>query len=115
MRLYRILIAPANQKLAAYMTPERRISQEPWTAKVGDFLLGNITEDDLIAAAASPDATKDQGQHCEAWYYAGMKRLLAGDKKVAADDFNRCLATKQTRFTEYRLAEGELEALGKAN
>jgi hypothetical protein len=44
-----------------------------------------------------------------------MKRLLAGDKKTAADDFNHSLATKQTRFTEYRLAEAELKVLGLAN
>jgi len=44
-----------------------------------------------------------------------MKRLLAGDKKTAADDFNRSLATKQTRYTEYRLAEAKLTALGLAN
>ncbi len=97
------------------MNPERQLSQEPWVVKVGAFLLGNVTEDDLMTAAASPDAAKDQGQHCEAWYYAGMKRLLAGDKKTAADDFNHSLATKQTRFTEYRLAEAELKVLGLAN
>jgi tetratricopeptide (TPR) repeat protein len=102
----------ANRELAAYMNPERKLSQEPWVVKVGAFLLGNLTEDDLLTAAASPDTAKDQGQHCEAWYYSGMKQLLAGDKKTAADDFNRSLATKQTGYTEYRLAESESEALG---
>jgi hypothetical protein len=55
------------------------------------------------------------GQHGEVWYYAGMKRLLAGDKETAADDFNRSLTAKQIRYSEYRLAEAELEALGLAN
>jgi hypothetical protein len=41
-----------------------------------------------------------------------LKQLLAGDKKTAADDFNRSFATKQTGYTEYRLAESESEALG---
>jgi tetratricopeptide (TPR) repeat protein len=42
---------------------------------------------------------------------AGMKRLLAGDKKTAADYFTRCLATKRTRFAEYILASAELKSL----
>jgi hypothetical protein len=48
--------AEANRELAAYMNPERQLSQEPWVVEVGAFLLGNVTEDDLLTAAASPDA-----------------------------------------------------------
>jgi lipoprotein NlpI len=75
---------------------------------VASHLLGNVTEADLFAAAASPDAKKESGQHCEAWFYAGMKKLLAGEKKAAADCFHKCLATEQKTFTEFQLAQSEL-------
>jgi len=88
---------------------------EPWVAKIGAFLLGKLAEDDFIAASVVTDHDKDQGQHCEAWYYAGMKCLLSGDKKAAADDFGQCLDTKQAGFTEYILAKAELKALGIGN
>jgi hypothetical protein len=65
----------------------------------------------LIAAAASPDGPKDKGQHCEAWYFAGMKRLLAGDKPGAIEAFHKCLTTGQKDYCEFLLAEAELQAL----
>ena len=63
------------------------------------------------AAAVSPDAKTDQSQHCETWYFAGMKRLLTGDRKGAVDAFHQCLATGQKDSYEYILAQGELQAL----
>ena len=45
----------------------------------------SITEADLFAAAASSDAEKQVGQNCEACFFAGMKRLICGDKQAAAD------------------------------
>jgi hypothetical protein len=74
-------------------------------------LLQKTTESDFVAAAASPDAKKNREQHCEAWYYAGMRRLLAADKKLAADYFTKCLATETTNLDEYVSAKGELKAL----
>ena len=97
----------ANKELVAYFnTTDGR-----WTSKIASFLLGNLSEADFIAAAASSDAKTDRGQHCELWFYAGMKELLAGNKPAAADYFKKCLATQQVTFYEYRLAKGELKAL----
>lgn len=42
----------------------------------------------------------------------GIKRLLAADKKGAADAFEKSLATNSPRFQEY-LAEFELKQIGK--
>ena len=81
----------------------------------GRFLLYQISESDLLVGATSPDVEKDRAQHCEAWYYAGMKRLLAGDKKTAADCFDKCLGTQENTFDEYMLAKAELKSLGTTN
>ena len=106
----------ANKELAAFLVQRLRDNQDAasddWFSKVAGYLLGSITEPDLFAAAASSDAKKDSGQRCEAWFYAGMKKLLAGDKRTAADDFRNCLATRQDAFVEYQMAQAELKALG---
>jgi hypothetical protein len=58
------------------------------------------------------DPKTDRGQHCEAWFYVGMKKLLAGDESAAAECFKKCLATEERTFTEYQFSKGELKALG---
>ena len=52
------------------------------------------------------------GRVCEAWFYAGMKRLAAGDKRTAIELFKKCLATDQKTFVEFGLAATELKMLG---
>jgi lipoprotein NlpI len=104
--------AQANEELAAYLDKEGGVSREDWTTKIGMFLLDKIGEADFLAAASSPDTQKDRNQHCEAWYYAAMKRLFAGDKKTASDYFDKCLGTQVTGFNEYIFAQTELKALG---
>jgi lipoprotein NlpI len=82
-------------------------------SKVAGHLLGKVPEADLFAAAKSPDPHKERCRLCEAWFYAGMKRLLGGDKAAAAADFQKCLATGEKTFSEYRFAAAELKALGQ--
>jgi lipoprotein NlpI len=103
----------ANKELAAFLDKRRDETPEEWTSKVAGHLLGNLSEADLFAAAKSSDAKKERGLFCEAWFFAGMKKLLGGDKATAADYFRKCIATGQTDFVEYQLAQSELEALTK--
>lgn len=101
-------LATANQELSAYLKNRRPASAHDWLSTIGAFLLGQIDESDFLAAANSGDPQTDRAQHCEAWFYAGMKRLLAGDKQVATNYFKNCLATQETAFDEYILAQAEL-------
>jgi lipoprotein NlpI len=102
-----------NKELSDYLGKRPSAASGDWVSKVAGHLLGNIAEADLFAAAASPDAKTDSGQRCEAWFYAGMKKLFDGDKKTAANYFQKCLATDQKDFNEFQLAQSELKALGK--
>jgi tetratricopeptide (TPR) repeat protein len=104
--------AEANRALAAFLGSRRNMPAADWISKIGRFLLDQISESDFLGDANSSDVEKDRAQHCEAWYYAGMKRLLAGDKKTAADYFNKCLGTQEKDFDEYILAQAELKSLG---
>jgi tetratricopeptide (TPR) repeat protein len=105
--------AEANRELAAYFSSRRNTTATDWVSKIARFLLDQISETELDAA--STDVEKDRAPHCEAWYYAGMKRLLAGDRKTAADCFDKCLATQETTFDAYLLARAELKSLETTN
>jgi len=104
--------AAADAELATDM--EKQLSGEPddWSSKIASFLLEKLSETDLLAAAAnSREADTKRDQTCDAWYYAGMKRLLAGDKSAAIDNFHNALATQATTENEYQFAGSELKAL----
>ena len=98
----------ADTGLAQYLESRTQPLLEPWIANIGQFLLGKLAERDFIASANATDPEEKLGQLCEAWYYAGMKRLLSGDKQGGLDDLRHCTETKKTGFFEYTLAEAEL-------
>jgi lipoprotein NlpI len=50
---------------------------------------------------------------CEAYYYAGIKRLLANDPAAAKDLFKKCMETGVKESTSYTSAAAELDALNK--
>ncbi len=120
-RLYLWLIASrqnledhANEELASSLQNDWNSSPEDLSSKIAAFLLGHISEGELIANAASPDPSREPGQFCKAWYFAGMKRLLAGDTAAATFYFNKCLGTGQKGICEYLFAQGELQTLGRS-
>jgi len=104
----------ATHELAAYLAARKTGRPGDWPSTVGRFLIGQLTEADLLRAAANPDAQTDREQHCEAWFYAGMKQLLAGDSTTAAGDFQKCQATGVENFEEYSSAGAELKLLPPA-
>jgi len=101
----------ANQNLSDALQNNWSQTSDDVVTKIASYLLDRTTEADLIAAAASPNAKKDAGQHCRIWYFIGMKRLLAGDKTAAIDYFRKCVATGQKDYCEYILAQAELQVL----
>ncbi|HWB59010.1 MAG TPA: tetratricopeptide repeat protein [Chthoniobacteraceae bacterium] len=91
----------------------KKMTPGDWPVKVAGHLLGTVSEEALLAAANSSDPKTDGDQHCEAWFYTGEKRLLAGDKAGAIDHFHKCIATGRTDFVEYEMARAELKNLGE--
>ncbi len=103
--------AQADQDLSTAMESSWNSPPDDTNTKTANYLLGRMNEADYLASATSPDAKTDQAQHCLTWYFAGMKRMLMGDKKGAIEAFRQCVATGQTDFNEYVLAQAELQAL----
>lgn len=84
-----------------------------WVTTIARFLGGQATEAELLTAARSNDAATDRGQRCEAYFYAGSKLLIDGQKDAARERFKKCLDAVEKDFAEHLCAELELKALGK--
>jgi lipoprotein NlpI len=100
-----------TRALADYLSHRMTGVPDDWPSKIGLFLTGKISEADLLAAAANPSVKVDREQHCEAWFYAGTKRLIDGDKPTAEDYYRKCIKTGITYFEEYQSAEAEMNAM----
>ena len=82
-------------------------------ARIDNFLLGKMSEQDLLDAADSVEEKKGPEPQCEARYYAGLKRLLNADKAGAAEAFRKAVATGEKTTNEYDFAEAKLKDLGR--
>jgi lipoprotein NlpI len=101
----------ADADLSTALLNEWNSTPEDLTSKIAAFLLGHINENDLIANAASPDPSREPGQYCRVWYFAGMKRLLGGDTPIAASYFQKSVETGQKDFSEYAFARAQLQSM----
>lgn len=72
-----------------------------------------MSEQDFLAAADSVEEKKRPERQGEAWYYAGLRRLLNGDKAGAAEAFRKAVATGEKTTNENDFAEAELKDLGR--
>ncbi len=104
----------ADRDLAAYQKMRDVKDPHEWHAALIAFFLGQLKEPDLLAAAEASDASSRSGNLCEAWYYAGKIRSIAGDDKTAAEYFAKCIATGQQNYDEYNMAQVELQRLRSA-
>ena len=99
----------ATKELQTYLDNRKTGTPDDWPSKIANFLTGQLTEPDFFKAAENSNQQTDSGQHCEAYFYAGSKRLVEGDKTTATDYFKKCLATDVKGFTEYSSATAELK------
>jgi tetratricopeptide (TPR) repeat protein len=65
----------------------------------------------MLVTGLPPYPRMDFPKRCQAWFYTGMKRLLAGDKESAKQAFQDCGPTRQVTLAEYQLAQAELKEL----
>lgn len=103
-------MASATTDLQTYLTNRTTGKPDDWDSQIGHFLTGQLTEDQFLAAAAKVDPQTD-GALCQAYFYAGSKHLISGDKVTAKDDFQKSIATNQKYYEEYFSAAAELKLL----
>lgn len=71
---------------------------DAWQVRLLEFCRGKTTADQLLAQATTLE------QRCEAFYYTGEQKRLAGDVASANQSYNSCVETGLAQFFEYRLA-----------
>jgi lipoprotein NlpI len=105
----------ATTELSAYLKSLQGTQGADWTAKIGQFLVGTMTEDDFlnVAKTSARNPKQQNVQLCQACYYAGMKHLIAGDKDGANTLLKKCTSTGEKGVMEYASAVAELSALKK--
>jgi tetratricopeptide (TPR) repeat protein len=99
----------ATGELREYWNFRKIGTGDDWQSKISNFLTGQLNEADLFNAARAGE------QHCAAYFYAGSKRLIEGDKATATDYFEKCLSTDEKTLCEYDSAAAELKFLKTTN
>lgn len=102
----------ADKEFSDYLATRHADSDKFFPAAAG-YLLGTVSEADMLASAKFFIPDLEARQKAQASYYMGMKKLLAGDKEGAAACFNKCVATGVKDLSERQLSAAELKALGK--
>lgn len=96
-----------EKSLRTIVTEEK----DGWTRTLARFMLGELAEEDLLRLAEQGKPTDLPGQRCEAFYYAGQLRLVAGDKSSARELFQRAIDAHYPSYVEHGLAVHELRRL----
>jgi len=102
---------PATKELLTYLDNRKTGKPDDWQSQIARFLIGQLAEPAFFKATENANKYIERGQLCEAWFYAGTKHLIDGDKATAAEYFNKCLATGRPDFYEYQSAAAELKLL----
>ncbi len=99
--------AQADTKLAADIAipaPKRQ-----WGDALLVYLADKQTEADLRKAINTTDARAADPQTCEAEFFIGQRKLLAGQKDVAKTHFEAAMKSKSTQLSAYRGAKWALK------
>ncbi len=88
-----------------------RADLSKWPGPAVTMLLGQSTEEEMLAAAWSFDRKTELLQRCEAYFFLGEQRLLNADKEGARAAFKEALGTGVKMYLEYAFSRLELARL----
>jgi len=91
-----------------------RFAGNAWLHAGMRYLLGEITDDQLIAVAREGTVFDIIQHECEGWFWIAQVRLAAGDKSGGVLALRRCVSTGFTAFIEYEIAKVQLQRLEPA-
>ncbi len=112
--IWREIVAQRSDQPGALREQTAKMDMNLWPAPLIHMFLGQISSDDLLAAAEAADFDKKRGQVCEANLYIGEKALLSGAKEEAVERFKTAAKDCPGDYLEFAAARLELAALGVA-
>lgn len=80
-----------------------------WNKRVASFIAGKISEGQLLSFANQAEGDVQNRQQCEAQYFIGMTKLIAGNKAAAKADFQKAFDASGPSLIVHRLARVELD------
>ena len=86
-----------------------------WPGPAVMLLLGEATPEEMLAGAWSFERKTEVLNLCEAYFFLGHYRLLAGDREGARRAFQDAVATGVKYYVEYASAKLELGRLNAAD
>ncbi len=95
----------ASSQLEAQLS---EVMDRKWPYPVAEMLLGRLSPDRLMDAAASTDQGIQRDQLCEAHFYIGQKYLWEGRTEQARMAFEKSVAQEVLPYAEYGYALHEL-------
>ena len=98
----------ADRELRTIFQPIEPTRDNIWLTALAAYALGEVPDNALIEIATHAHPGQDRAHLCEAFYFIGEKKRLAGDWDAAAEYFHQCLATGQSHWQEYGFAACEL-------
>ena len=81
-------------------------------AQIAAFLLGELTEDALLAIARTPGERDVQWNLCDVHFYFGVVRLIGGDTAGARSHLLKARQTNCKELYDWTSAGAELRNLG---
>jgi len=88
---------------------EKEVQTRDWVDYLHLYLLGQVSEDELLAAIRSTDEKTKSAQICEAHFFIGVGKSTAEDQTDAQQHFEKALATKATHLSAFRGAQFALK------
>jgi lipoprotein NlpI len=98
----------ATQDLTRYL--KSRNGDSDFNGRIGQYLIGKLSEDDLLDAANSEDPRKDQEQHVSAQFYVASVKLIKNDFDGARPLFQKILDSQLTYMPEYQTTKVTMKA-----
>ena len=82
-----------------------------WGAQVSSFLLGKLSEEELLSAAQQVSAGLPVPEKlCDAHFFIAESAALTGTPDVAAEHYRQSIATSQSQLATFRAAQAALSA-----
>ena len=102
--------AAADQLFAG--VAQKTGDQLGWPDKITMYLMGKMSEPQLMAAVNQTDAAVRTAQTTEANYFVGLKNLGAGDRSAAQQSFQKAASSDATQLSANRGAKLTLRRMG---
>ena len=108
---YSAVIELHPKNIYALSEAATQVDMSKWPAPVVRLFLGEMTVEDVLAAADDANPEKKKGQICEANFYTAELALQRGQREEARRLFELATADCPKTFVEWQAAGAELKAL----